>query len=218
EHILPLFACVHTPTVALFVTQLCPAGSLFDIMRGSVPPCEDAGRMFRQVVRGLRYLHVEKRLVHRDVKLENVLVDEAGVCRIASFGMARGMDEGVPIPSANVPPYAHAHTRRDHPNTTTTEFRPGSLPYAAPELLNPPPLSSSSITPAPAQDIWALGVMLYALLVGRLPFMDSFEPRLVLKILGGSTPPSDVSARTLDVLRGCLAPDVQERWGIERVD
>jgi len=45
--------------------------------------------MFRQVVRGLRYLHEEARLVHRDIKLENVLVDEMGLCKIADFGTAK---------------------------------------------------------------------------------------------------------------------------------
>ncbi|KAJ6455476.1 kinase-like domain-containing protein [Mycena sanguinolenta] len=284
EHILPLFACIHSATTDFFVTQLCPAGSLFDIMRAGVPPREDAGRMFRQIVRGLRYLHTEKRLVHRDVKLENVLVDEAGVCRIADFGMARYMDEpaevgeeeqpqreGMPIPMSSgsggvhrafslaVPrtsPNPFAQRDRSKPTTTTEEFQPGSLPYAAPELLGPPPLTSSTsmtgktkaaaiasksssafvshsksaptaaattiahnMNPAPAQDIWALGVLLYALLMGRLPFVDSFEPRLVLKILGGTyTPPTDVNRRTLAVLHGCLAARVSERWHVERVD
>ncbi|KAJ7713016.1 kinase-like domain-containing protein, partial [Mycena metata] len=247
EHILPLFACIHMPTADFFVTQLCPAGSLFDIMRGGIPAREDTGRMFRQIVRGLRYLHTEKRLVHRDIKLENVLVDEAGVCRIADFGMARGMDEGgewreleqqhvepegLPIPNTGVHramsmavprSAAHPHSRREQRpnlNTTTTEFQPGSLPYAAPELLGPPPLTiAAPKNAAPAQDIWALGVLLYALLMGRLPFMDAFEPRLVLKILGGTyTPPTNVNPRTLAVLRGCLAPRVHDRWGVERVD
>ncbi|KAJ7648221.1 kinase-like domain-containing protein [Mycena polygramma] len=291
EHILPLFACVHTPSTTFFVTQLCPAGSLFDIMRGGVPAREDTGRMFRQIVRGLRYLHTEKRLVHRDVKLENVLVDEAGVCRVADFGMARGMDEGgewadldreceePPPEPAGVAigvhrsmslavPRSSTYPRRDRPSpsptTTTEEFQPGSLPYAAPELLGPPPLTSSASVsgkskasalanagksasafvagksasafvstpktstattiasskhPAPAQDIWALGVLLYALLMGRLPFIDPFEPRLVLKILGCTyVPPTNVNARTLAILHGCLAPRVHERWPVERVD
>ncbi|KAJ6468006.1 kinase-like domain-containing protein, partial [Mycena vitilis] len=247
EHVLPLFACVHTPQTTFFVTQLCPAGSLFDIMRGGVPPREDTGRMFRQIVRGLRYLHTEQRLVHRDVKLENVLVDEAGVCRLADFGMARGMDEGgewaeldrecedepagvaigggVHRSMSLAVPRSSTYPRRDRaspsPTTTTEEFQPGSLPYAAPELLGPPPLTSSASVkhPSPAQDIWALGVLLYALLMGRLPFVDPFEPRLVLKILGCTyAPPTNVNARTLAILHGCLAPRVHERWPVERVD
>jgi MAP/microtubule affinity-regulating kinase len=62
-------------------------------------------------------------------------------------------------------------------------FQTGSLPYAAPELLMP-----HFSTPArvdTAQDIWALGVMLYAMLTGRLPFTDTFDPRLQMKILHG---------------------------------
>ncbi|KAJ6624431.1 kinase-like domain-containing protein [Mycena sp. CBHHK59/15] len=92
EHVLPLFAAVHTPRADFLVTQLC-AASLADVLRAGAPAREDAGRVFRQVVRGLRYLHAEARLVHRDVKLENVLVDEAGACRISDFGMAVRLDE-----------------------------------------------------------------------------------------------------------------------------
>ncbi|KAF7365769.1 CAMK/CAMK-unique protein kinase [Mycena venus] len=238
EHILTLFACIHTPTTAFFVTQLCPAGSLLDIVHSGVPGRVDAGRIFRQIVRGLRYLHIEKRLVHRDMKLENVLVDEAGVCRIAGFSMTCAMDppreeplptgEGISIPSGSGLNIQHA---------TLRDFQPSSLPYAAPENLShlrsladkitghagkasaPVTTSAHRKHPAPAQDIWALGVLLYALLMGRLPFMDPFEPRLVLKILDGTyPPPSIVNVGTLAVLRGCLAARVQDRWCIESVD
>lgn len=92
EHILPLFTAHHTPTAFYFFTLYCPAGSLFDILKRDGTPAllqDDAGMMFRQVVRGLRYLHEEAKLVHRDIKLENVLVDEMGLCKIADFGTAK---------------------------------------------------------------------------------------------------------------------------------
>ncbi|KAK1923611.1 kinase-like domain-containing protein, partial [Papiliotrema laurentii] len=59
-------------------------------------------------------------------------------------------------------------------------FPSASLPYAPPELLRAPPTH-----PTLGQDIWALGVILHALLTGRLPFVDSFDPRLQMKILRG---------------------------------
>jgi serine/threonine protein kinase len=181
--------------------------------------------MLRQVVRGIRYLHEGARLVHGDLKLENVLVDEMGICRIADFGMSRkigSLDDGsedneepehhsnhlatgntsihravsltVPSSKKHTPNHLQLnhtinhHNNTRHRNSTSTiepthSFQPGSLPYAAPELLLPQ--TSGALRPHPSQDIWALGVMLYTLLTGRLPFSDPFEPRLQMKILNG---------------------------------
>lgn len=230
EHILPLFTSSHTPYADFFVTLYCPAGSLFDILkRDGTPalPQDEAGRMYRQVVKGLRYMHEVAGFVHRDLKLENVLVDEMGVCRIGDFGMAKRIgesdavdDEDRPTSRADRAQSIH-HTQSvrqkrsrsrsaqggltahlslfkhrsgpRHRNSSPLPasavpakqiFQPGSLPYAAPELLLPSN-SSSPRSVHTAQDIWALGIMLYALLTGRLPFADSFEPRLQMKILAG---------------------------------
>lgn len=224
QHILPLFSAEHTPYADYFFTLLCPAGSLFDILkRDGALPQDDAGMVLRQVVRGLRYLHENAQIVHRDIKLENVLVDEMGVCRISDFGMARRIGEldededkddppqelrgmhrtaSVSVAATSRKPQSNLGTHHPslirhhgprHRNSTTTAthaeptyvFEPGSLPYASPELLMP----HTSHGPEPAQDIWALGVLLYALLMGKLPFTDSFEPRLQMKILHGTSSP-----------------------------
>ncbi|KIJ14970.1 hypothetical protein PAXINDRAFT_12239 [Paxillus involutus ATCC 200175] len=257
EHILPLFSVEHTPYADFFVTLLCPAGSLFDILRRDGTPAlphDDAGMMFRQVVRGVRYLHEVAGYVHRDIKLENVLVDEMGVCRICDFGLTRKMgesdDEDLEDHSgavhrhrstishtrrqAKVTPQAHVSILRHGPRRHRTStpvgdnspapvhpayvFQPGSLPYAAPELLSPQ-TSGKHNGPHPAQDVWALGCLLYALLTGRLPFSDPFEPRLTMKILRGVYDiPSGIGRGADRVLRGCLERDVHNRWTIAMVD
>ncbi|KAJ3747757.1 hypothetical protein DFH05DRAFT_1458041 [Lentinula detonsa] len=266
EHILPLFTSLHDSYADFFVTLYCPAGSLFDILKREGRPAlqqDDVGQMFRQLVRGIRYLHDDARIVHRDLKLENVLVDESGTCKITDFGMARKIGEVIEadqeeeeeenedelvdvshgvhraasvsyatslaklrLPFHKTPNRALGRGPRHRNSTTTstthnlskTVFQPGSLPYAAPELLLPPS-NCELYLPHPAQDMWALGVMLYTLLSGRLPFLDSFEPRLQMKIMHGVFEmPSGVGRGTERVLRGLMDKNAPTRWTVAMVD
>lgn len=254
EHILPLFSSHSTDRAMYFVTLYCPAGSLYDIVRAGRPTQDDAGMMFRQVVRGIRYLHEIARIVHGDIKLENVLVDECGTCKVADFGMARPIPEdGVGTDSAldsasddaesdtAQPTSAQATVRRQtmpslsvhlslmrtsrhsmptRPRQQKQEHvQPGSLPYAAPELLMPVTRRRKNGQTSPAQDVWAVGVMLYVLLSGTFPFADTFEPRIRSKILSGVYQvPFGIGAAATEVLAGCLQIDLHQRWTARRID
>ncbi|KAG8843353.1 hypothetical protein FRB96_004085 [Tulasnella sp. 330] len=225
EHVLPLFSSLEAPEATYLFTLYCPAGNLLDIINSHKADglegvgMDDAGMLFRQIVRGLKYLHEVVRLVHGDIKLENVLVDDQGSCRIADFGLSKWLgnappsaSEGAVVATPGLPVHlsllrprgrhartanspfgrgsikahtaseSHHNNNADLPTHPQHWFPPGSLPYASPELLAP---HLTPLPPSPAQDVWALGCVLYALLFGKLPFSDPFEPRLQMKIVRG---------------------------------
>ncbi|CEP64442.1 protein kinase NNK1 LALA0_S11e04192g [Lachancea lanzarotensis] len=101
----------------------------------------------------------------------------------------------------------------------------GSLPYAAPELLEPipPPLS-------PSADVWALGVTLYTMLMGKLLFKHDYEPRLramiaaakydtrpLEKVCGANDDKSSCGS-LFDAVKGCLMKDVSKRWSLDSIE
>jgi serine/threonine protein kinase len=151
---------------------------------------------------------------------------EVTMWRLADFGLARKIDEQqrAPLYQAPAPPAAEEKGRKSRPAGRASDIGPaargmssfptlprgGSLAYAAPETLRDADEASTadradapegSLSPAAAlvhaQDMWALGCIFYALLSGRLPFADSFEPRLQAKIARGiwTLPPRLVRRR-----------------------
>ncbi|KAI5449742.1 hypothetical protein NCC49_004107 [Naganishia albida] len=122
---------------------------------------------------------------------------------------SRGRD---PSPSPRGRRASRSRTRRGPPAPIPVQtFPSASLPYASPELLRAPPSP-----PDFAQDIWALGIILHALLTSRLPFVDAFDPRLQMKIIRGEwTVPVGLGREWTECLQGCLEVDPRRRWDIE---
>lgn len=102
---------------------------------------QQARRIFCQLVTVLRYLHVEKRIMHRDIKAENVLLDRNYNVRLVDFGLSKAFSKNDPFLQTTC----------------------GSPAYVAPEIIKEKPYTS-------AAEIWSLGVLLYAMVVGTLPF------------------------------------------------
>lgn len=132
-------------------------GELFDyIVTHGRMKEDEARRFFQQIIDAVDYCHRHK-IVHRDLKPENLLLDDELNVKIADFGLSNIMTDG---------------------NFLKTSC--GSPNYAAPEVI------SGKLYAGPEVDVWSCGVILYVLLVGRLPFDDDHIPSLFTKISKGS--------------------------------
>ena len=214
-HILPLVAVYNHNFATFAFTQLITTGTLFDIVRRNRSGIEPAlaRRYTAQLTSALRFLHEDMRIVHRDLKLENCLIDttatdvmgEGGKLLLCDFGLTDYFTTdggaapltmlqtpGAPHHASTFPqtagqsqdanhdprtPPLHAHLLG--PSDTSTNLA-GSLPYASPEMLE----KSSGIL-SPEVDMWAFGVVCFAIIMGRLPFNHNFAPSLRMKILHG---------------------------------
>lgn len=146
------------PTRALLVLSYCPGGDLFDVAsahRNLLTP-KLLARMFAELVGAVRYLHHEN-IVHRDIKLENVLVN------LTPKELADTSIDWETYPYS-VTTLTDLGLSRRVANDEKLETRCGSDDYAAPEVIMGQPYDGRST------DAWSLGVLLYALLEGRLPF------------------------------------------------
>lgn len=160
-----------------------------------------ARRYTKQLASALNYMH-SRDLVHCDVKLENVLLDlESNRVLLCDFGSTLRRDPGSGDPGRVHSPAALSIS--------------GSASYLAPELLLGQPLT-------PAADSWALGILLFTMVTGRLPWdiahktCASYVDWLAQPSASASTrgPRSRDSAELRSLLRGLLTPNVAERLTI----
>lgn len=155
-----LKACEYQESRALLVLTYCPGGDLFELASQKrdllTPPMVQ--RMFSELVSAVRYLHTHW-IVHRDIKLENVLVNlpQSELATIAD-------PRTYPTPLITLTDLGLSRRLPEPPEPVFLTTRCGSEDYAAPEILLGQPYDGR------LTDAWALGVLLYALMEGRLPF------------------------------------------------
>lgn len=222
-NIVRLHEMVETKAVIGIILEYASGGELFDyILNQRYLKDNSARRLFAQLVSGVGYLH-KKGIVHRDLKLENLLLDRNRNIIITDFGFANTFDpreelgEDIEVHLGNrdfIKRMGLDQLKNGHRKGDLMQTSCGSPCYAAPELV-----VTDSLYTGRKVDVWSCGVILYAMLAGYLPFDDDpANPEgdninLLYKYIV-STPltfPEYVTPHARDLLRRILVPDPRKR-------
>jgi hypothetical protein len=137
------------------------------------PSLEDRVRVLRDISLGIHHAH-QHEIIHRDLKPHHLMVDEHGICRVVSFSLAK------------------LRRVEASPSLTQTGFVVGTPGYMSPE-------QAEGRKVDPRSDVYSLGVILYEILAGRLPFVGETAVEVLLQVVrGGVPPPSSVFRGAVD--------------------
>ncbi|KAJ6661509.1 hypothetical protein lerEdw1_014418 [Lerista edwardsae] len=149
---------------------------------------EEARRLFRQIVSAVAHCH-NVGIVHRDLKCENILLDERGFIKLTDFGFAN---------------------RYSLKNSLMSTFC-GSVAYTAPEIL------MSKKYNGELADLWSLGVILYAMVTGKLPFKERQPHKMIHVIKQGLAFRQPISPECQNLIEGLLQLKPVSRLGLQQV-
>ncbi|KAF2017858.1 Pkinase-domain-containing protein [Aaosphaeria arxii CBS 175.79] len=221
-NIVRLHEMVETERHIGIILEYASGGELFDyILNHRYLKDGAARRLFAQLISGVGYLH-KRGIVHRDLKLENLLLDKNRNIIITDFGFANTFDANDELGEEIEFNLGNKEFIRSMGLEGTDGNRRGDLMqtscgspcYAAPELV-----VSDSLYTGRKVDVWSCGVILYAMLAGYLPFDDDPDNpegdniNLLYKYIV-STPltfPEYVTPHARDLLKRILVPDPRKR-------
>ncbi|KAM7015956.1 serine/threonine-protein kinase BRSK2-like isoform 14-T14 [Tautogolabrus adspersus] len=188
-HVLKLHDVYENKKYLYLVLEHVSGGELFDyLVKKGRLTPKEARKFFRQIISALDFCHSHS-ICHRDLKPENLLLDEKNNIRIADFGMA----------SLQV-------------GDSLLETSCGSPHYACPEVIRGEKYDGRKA------DAWSCGVILFALLVGALPFDDDNLRNLLEKVkLGVFHMPHFIPPDCQNLLRGMIEVDAGKRFTLEQI-
>ncbi|XP_007256825.3 serine/threonine-protein kinase NIM1 [Astyanax mexicanus] len=189
-NVLRLYEVVETPCRLYLVLEYAGGGDLHSRLTSEGKLTDPESKIvFAQILSAVKYMH-DNSIIHRDMKAENVLYSCSGCVKVADFGFS---------------------TRINNRNQMLDTFC-GSPPYAAPELFK----DESYL--GPPVDVWAMGVLLFFMVTGTMPFRADTVPKLRRSVIEGVYAlPMWVSAPCQRLIRGILKPDPSERYALDQM-
>uniref|UniRef100_A0A914C460 Protein kinase domain-containing protein n=1 Tax=Acrobeloides nanus TaxID=290746 RepID=A0A914C460_9BILA len=187
-NIIQIYEVFENKDKIILVMEYASGGELYDHVskHGSLPESE-ARRIFRQITSAVLYCHKHK-VAHRDLKLENILLDIDSNAKIADFGLSNYFNE----------------------KTFLSTFC-GSPLYASPEIINGTPYKG------PEVDCWSLGILLYTLVYGSMPFDGRDFNRMVRQIKRGAYYEPDTPSTASMLIRNMLRVNPDRRADIDEI-
>ncbi|CAL5990994.1 Kinase [Hexamita inflata] len=188
-YIVNVFETINTPNYLYVIMEYAENGELFEYLKQKKRFTEQqAGRIFVQLINGINYCH-SKKVCHRNLKLENILLDSHLNVKISNFEYASLLEDD-----------------------NMLSIICGTPSYASPELL------SKKKFDGPLTDVWACGIILFAMLCGYLPFDDDDLKNLYKKIKKGQFQiPTYVSPIARDLISKILVIDPNQRISISQI-
>jgi serine/threonine protein kinase len=191
-HIVRLYQVLEDrgdPDTIYAVMEYVSNGELFDYIVGKGRLHEqEARKLLQQIISAVEYCHTNG-VAHRDLKPENLLLDSQNNIKMADFGLSARLADGKFLSTSC-----------------------GSPNYAAPEVID------GDLYAGPEVDVWSTGVILFAMLCGRLPFEHENIRMLFNSIRAGEfTIPSFVSKGAADLLRRMLTVDPLKRITVAQI-
>ncbi|XP_027256773.1 sperm motility kinase 2B-like [Cricetulus griseus] len=188
-NIISLLQVIETEKRIYLIMELAEGQQLYKYTRKAGYLSEDeARRIFKQIISAVNYCH-EHGIIHRDLKPDNIMVDDNGNVKIIDFGLGTQVKPGQKL-----------------------SFHCGTYAFGAPEIL------LGRLYDGPKVDIWTLGVILYFMVVGNVPFNGHTITELQRKIVAGKyTVPSGLSEELQDLLSLLMTVNPKLRPTIDEV-
>ncbi len=175
-----------------FSLEFCGGGTLAEKARGGLLPPQDAAGLVETLARAVQYAH-EHGVIHRDLKPANVLLTEDGTPKLTDFGLAKRLE-------------------RNDPVLTAVGQIMGTPAFMAPEQA-----TGDLAAVGPLTDVYGLGAVLYTLLTGRAPFVDTSVARMLAQLITEEPPPPrslqpQVPRDLETICLKCLEKDPKKRY------